>query len=248
MTAPPTDRTVALSTGETVSLPLSTEGTFLGAAFSAHREALRGLLPSGLEPVRVAPGRAAVLFLSVSYRRIGDGEIAPYEEFGVAVPAVHGATTLPFASLLRRGLSGYVSFLPVTTEPAKALGTDVWGFPKVVADVVHEDDGARRRTTVSVDGEEVVAFEAKRPPTMRRRERGFAYSVSDGRLLRAPITVDGDVGVWPYSDAASVEFGDHPRARRLRSLDVGGRALARFVVDGEAVFGPGEPVDPTPRT
>ncbi|MFC6824810.1 acetoacetate decarboxylase family protein [Halopelagius fulvigenes] len=238
------ERSVTLSTGETVSLPLSTEGTVLGAVFSARRDGLRELLPAGLEPIRVAPRRAAVTFLSASYRRVGDGTIAPYDEFAVVVPAVHKPTAVPFASLLRRGASGYVWFLPVTTDPARALGTDVWGFPKVVADISHEDDASRRRTTVTVDGERLLAFEAKRPKAVRRRESGGAYSVEGGRLLRAPVEVDGDVGVWPYTGAASVEFGDHPRARRLRSLDIGGRALARFVVDGETVFAVGEPVEP----
>lgn len=241
----PGDRSVTLSTGDAVSLPLSTEGTFLGAVFSARRDGLREFLPAGLEPIRVAPGRAAVTFLSASYRRVGDGTIAPYDEFAVVVPAVREPTALPFASLLRRGASGYVWYLPVTTDPARALGTDVWGFPKVVADVSHEGDASRRRTTVSADGERVLTVEVKRPRAVRRRESGYAYSVAGGRLLRAPVEVDGDVGVWPFTGAASVEFGDHPRARRLRALDIGGRALARFVVDGEAVFAAGEPVDAT---
>ncbi|RDI72879.1 acetoacetate decarboxylase family protein [Halopelagius longus] len=241
----PGERSVTLSTGETVSLPLSTEGTFLGAVFSARRDGVGALLPAGLEPIRVAPRRAAVTFLSASYRRVGDGTIAPYDEFAVVVPAVHDPTAVPVASLLRRGASGYVWFLPVTTDPARALGTDVWGFPKVVADVTHEDDASRRRTTVSADGERVLAFEVKRPRAIRRRESGYAYSVAGGRLLRAPVDVDGDVGIWPYTGAASVEFGDHPRARRLRSLDIGRRALARFAVDGEVVFAAGDPVEPT---
>ncbi|RBI64536.1 acetoacetate decarboxylase [halophilic archaeon] len=233
-----------LSTGETVDLPLSTDAAMTGAAFGANYGGVRELLPEGLVPIRTAPGRAAVTFLCVEYRRIGAGEIAPYDEFGVLLPAVRGSTgTVPLASALRGGAGGYVWYLPVTTEPGRALGVDVWGYPKAVGDVTFDDDGTRRRTTVTVDGKRLLTVEIDRPPTFGARLSASSFTVKDGTLLRAPLEFVGDVGGWPFSRRASYALGDHPRAERLRRLDLGSRALVRFAADGEFTIRPGRPVD-----
>ena len=241
----PTARTaVTLSTGETIDLPLSAEATMLGAAFSAPRRPVERLLPDGIRPLRATPtGKAAVTLLGVEYRRVGAGEIDPYDEFAVIVPAAPEPTgAVPYLSALTRATSGYVWFMPVTTEPAKALGVDVWGFPKIVADVVHEDEGSRRRTTVRVDGERFVALEVERPPAVYTRDDGYAYADGDDTLSRVPTEVNGRIGGWPLSGEVSVSFGPHERAAPLRDLGLGGRALARLSVEGEALFYPGEPV------
>lgn len=216
----------------------------LGAVFAAPRQQVTALLPDELQPMRVtAGGKAAVTFLSVEYHRIGNGEIDPYNEFAIILPAVHeSTTTIPYLSALTQETSGYMWCLPVTTEPAKALEVDIWGFPKVVADITHEDAVTRRRTTVTVDGERFITFETTRPPSIETQDDGYTYTVKDGELLRVPNEVDGEVGVWPFSDEVSVSFGEYHRAEPLRGLDIGDRALARVSVEGEARFYPGEPL------
>ncbi|AQL43642.1 hypothetical protein BV210_13450 [Halorientalis sp. IM1011] len=234
---------ITLSTGETVSVPLSTEATVYGAIFSADRPAVDDLLPRGLEPIRATPRRAAVTVLAVEYHRIGDEVMTPYDEFSVMFPAVEaGERSWPFASLATHGASGYVWYLPVTTEPAKALGVDVWGYPKEVAEIDHDDHVAGRRTTVTADGQEVITLDVEAPPAVDQRQEGVSYTVKDGTLLREQLTLDGRLGAWPYSGQATWELGDHPRADRLRDLDLGERALARLRFDGEFVIGAGEPV------
>jgi hypothetical protein len=226
-----TDGTVeTLSTGHRVELPLSTTARARGVVLPASRSGVRALLPDGLRPVRATPTRAAVTFLSVAYDRIGASDIEPYDEFGVVFPAVP-ADAPPVATLRRAG--GYVDYLPVTTEPARALGVDVWGYPKVVADVTHDEWGSTRHTTVTVDGERVVDLSVDRPPTVEARLSSASYTTMDGRLLRERLFVDGRVGAWPASEAFSVSFGDHPRADRLRRLAIGDRALLRVAADVE---------------
>lgn len=215
-----------------------------GAVFAAPRPQVTELLPDGICPIRATPrGNAAVTLLSVEYHRIGNEEIEPYNEFAVILPAVPASiTTVPYLSTLRRGTSGYMWYLPVTTEPAKALGVDIWGFPKVVADITHEDAGSRRRTTVTVDGERFVTFKVASPPSIHTQDDGYTYTRKDGELLRVPNEVYADVGAWPFSDKVAVSFGKHQRAEPLRALDIGPRALARVAVDGEVIFYPGEPL------
>lgn len=242
----PTDdgERIALSTGQTVTVPLSTDATVTGAVLSASRERVRELLPAGLDPVRVLPGRAAVAFLCVEYRRIGGGNVEPYDEFGVVVPAVRGSTGLPTVSFLREP-GAYVRYLPVTTEAGRALGVEVWGYPKEVGEVAIEDEGACRRATVTVGGDHLATIAVDRPPAIERHQTAYSYTFDDGTLRRQPLELRGEIGVWPFGDRVSITLGDHPRAARLRDLELGNRALVRFSADAEFVIGRGEPIDAT---
>lgn len=233
-----TERTVTLSTGHEVVLPLSTDASMVGAAFGASLDGVRDLLPDGLAPVRVTPSRTAATFLCVEYDRIGRGEIDPYREFGVLFAATPGDRTATPLSAVTGELGGYVWTLPVTTEPARALG-EVWDYPKLVADVAFEDDGGRRRTTVDIDGERLLSVGIERPRTLRGRIATRSYAVGggaateNGAVVRAPLELRGDLGAAPLSDRASYALGDHALADRLRALDLGSRTLARFAFDGE---------------
>jgi hypothetical protein len=222
-----------LSTGHHVELPLSTAARIRGVVLPASRSAVRSLLPDGLRPVRATPTRAAVTFLSVAYDRIGGCDIEPYDEFGVCFPAVPEGRPATRPSALARGVGGYVDFLPVTTDPARALGVDIWGYPKVVADVEHRDSGATRHTTVTVDGQRFLDLAVDRPPVVETHQSSSSYTTLDGDLLCERLTLDGRIGAWPASRAFSYALGDHPRAERLRSLDIGDRALLRVAADAE---------------
>jgi hypothetical protein len=233
-----------LSTGHRVELPLSTHATMTGAVLSASPVAVRELLPAGLAPIRATRNRAAVTLLCVDYDRIGrDSGITPYDEFGILIPAVHdNSRTLPYVSVLTRGVSGYVWHLPVTSEPAKALGVDIWGYPKEVADITHEDDGSTRRTAVHIDGQQLIDVTVDRPPMFSQTDSGQSYTIKDGSILREELELDGEIGVWPYSSNISYTLGDHPRAERLKELDLSERALMRFAADTEFVVQEGEQV------
>lgn len=228
-----------LSTGHRVELPLSTTARVLGVVLPASRSGVRSLLPESLRPVRATPTRAAVALLSVAYDRIGGCDIEPYDEFGVVLPAVPADASGCSAV---GHVGGYVDFLPVTTDPARALGVDIWGYPKTVANVTHRDRRATRHTTVTVDGERFVDLSVDRPPTVDTRLSATSYTTMDGRLLRERLTVDGHVGAWPASRAFSMTLGDHPRADRLRRLDAGDRALLRFAADAEVTIHAGRSV------
>jgi hypothetical protein len=236
---------ITLSTGQTVTVPLSTDATVTGAVLPASHERVRGLLPTGLDPVRVLPGRAAVAFLCVEYHRIGSGSVEPYDEFGIVVPAVHAVGVPPVVSAVLGGPSGYVCYLPVTTEAGRALGAEVWGYPKEVGDVTIEDDGSRRRATVTVGGDHLATVELDRPRTIERHQTTYSYTFDDGTLRRQPLELRGEAGAWPLSDRVSITLGDHPQAERLREFDLGDRALVRFSAKVEFVIGRNEPIGAT---
>ena len=237
-------QTETLSTGHTVELPVRTEATMLGACFAVPKSGVAELLPSGLQPIRATPtGAAAVTLLSVEYHDVEIPEIEPYNEFAVMIPAHHTSPSkVPYVSALTQATNAYVWYMPVTTEPAKAFGIDIWGFPKVVADITHEDDGSVRTTTVTVDGDRFITFEIDRPPSMNMEDEGFSYTLKNEQLLRVPNRIDADAGLWPFSNNVSMSFGDHSKADPLKPLNLGDRALARVSVVGDTYFYPGEQV------
>ncbi len=230
---------VTLSTGETISVPLETEASISGVLLSASR-AVEALLPEQLAAVRLTPSRSAVLILSVEYQRIGDGEIEPYNEVGIMIPAVPESTlTLPVVSGLSRVVGGYVWQLPVTTEPASVLGREIWGYPKSVADIeVSTTDGVTH-TRLAVDGEPVLSLAVERPPTSSMTLSTASYTMRDGERCRTGLEFDGQLGVRPLSRRVDWSLGTHPWAETLSSLSLGSRALAR--VGGECTFRIGAP-------
>jgi hypothetical protein len=243
--APDESDAVTLSTGETIELPIALEATMAGVVLSGERARVADLLPVGLVPLRSGRATAPVGFLSVEYRDVGDGALAPYDEFAVIVGArPRDSSRLPSVSSLRRA-GGYVWYMPVTHESARAFGDEVWGYPKVVADVEVEESVGRRRTTVAVDGVPLVRMAVERPRTVALDDVDAirAFTVPEGTLSSVRGTLSGRAGIWPCTDRFGVELGDHPVAERLRGLGLGDRALARTYADGEVVFGPGRPVD-----
>lgn len=232
---------ITLSTGQTVSLPLLTEATMTGVVFSAALDGVRQLLPPGVSPVPIGPQSGMVTFLCTEYHSIDGGRVEPYNEFGVLVPSMRTPSGLGEGI---GGIGGYVWYLPVTTESARALG-DLWGYPKSVGSVEITDTDTHRSVSVSVDGEPFIAVEVERPPSLPVSVsfRTRSYTVRNDSVLSVPLSFDGEVGAWPLSTRASYTLGTHPRAAVLDELSLGDRALVRCHGRVKFVVHPGTPVE-----
>lgn len=216
-----------LSTGHTVELPLECEFSMVGGLFPASARRLSARLPERLSALRVAPRTGTVALASIEYHRVG--ELDPYDEFAVIVPVVADAgTDLLGAQLLGGNVGGYVHYLPVTTEASVALGTEIWGYPKEVADIVVEDRGEVRRTEVSIDGERIVSLDVQKAETSERELTMQSYTEKDGRLLRTRVDLDGEFGLKPLSQRVSFSLGNHKRSEELRGLGIRQRSLGRL--------------------
>jgi hypothetical protein len=224
----PTERTErTLSTGHTVELPLDCEFTLAGGLFTASARRLSAHLPTRLSPVRVGPQTGAVALVGIEYHRVGG--LDPYDEFAVVVPVVADARTdLPGVQLLGADLGGWVHWLPVTTEASVALGREVWGYPKEVADVEIAERGGVRHATVAVDGERVVSLDVRTAATSDREMTLGSYTELDGRLCRTRVDLGGPFALKPLSQRASFTLGGHDRADRLRELGLRRTALGRL--------------------
>jgi hypothetical protein len=236
-----TDDRYGLPTGHDVVLPLSCRARLGGCVFAADWAPLRATLPPDLTPVRLGARRGAVAVVGIDYVEVGSLE--PYREFAVVVPvARHGVGGVP-TSL--SGVGGYVVDLPVTTEPARALG-DLWGFPKSVTGV---DVAVTPRTvTARVDAagrpDVELSVDVGDARARRIRRRLTAYAHLDDRLVRVPVAVDGEVRVAHGGTDVSLARGRGRYAAVLRDLGVRPRVYARFVASHlSAAIHPPEPVD-----
>jgi hypothetical protein len=217
-----------LSTGHDVTLPLSCRARFGGSVFAADWSPLRAALPDDLTPIRLGPRRGAVAVVGVDYHAVDP--LDPYREFAVIVPvADRGVAGVP-ATL--SGVGGYVVDLPVTTEPARALG-DVWGFPKSVTDV--DVEATPRTVDVAVadaaDGRPDVelSVDVGDAPARRFRRRLTAYAHLDGRLVRVPIDLDAEVRHARGGTGVRLGRGRGRYAAVLCDLGLDPRVYARFV-------------------
>lgn len=234
---------VTLSTGETLEFPIHTDSSIGAIILSADRDQTDELLPDGLSPVRAGRDSAAVWLMSAQHRNVGDGELDEYNEFAVMISVTPGSPDgVPYVSPLLR-TETYVWYMPVTTEPARAFGDELWGYPKVVGDIEIEDDASTRHTAVTVDGEHLITFEMKKPRTLSQEDVLTTYTVQNDSLLQITADVSGRMGIWPYSNKFSFTLGNHPKATILGELGFGGRAFGRFYGEGELEFPPGTPID-----
>ena len=235
-----TDDRVTLSTGQTVTLPLETRAMITGLVLPADSDGVGDVLPDGLGPVRLTPRRGVVTVMAVEYHRIGDEAMRPYDELAVVLAATPRSASHPLAT---GEFGGYVHSLPVTTEPARALGAEVWGFPKTVARISHHDEAGRRTTSVVEDGDHLVTVDIGRPRTWPSSLETTSYVVRDGCLEALTVSMDGRVGVRPLSSDFEVMTGYHDRSATLRDLNLGDRAIAQFAFEGTVTYGAGRLVE-----
>ncbi|MFE7801158.1 acetoacetate decarboxylase family protein [Nocardia sp. NPDC057440] len=190
---------------------------------------------SGLDILRLPGGRAVCTLVFVDYL---DGDLGPYNEFGVSfMVRHHRAATTRFGDLravLTGGAGVFIHRLPVDGEFTLAAGRGIWGFPKELADfTVHRDSGSRRGV-LHQDGKLVVDL-AVRPgialPSWRNTATSFdAYSHIDGVTRCTPWQM-APVGMRARVGGADLTLGDHAWAAELSSVGLPKRALMTSVVD-----------------
>jgi hypothetical protein len=225
-----------LSNGRVVEFPVDYEADVAGVVAVADYDALDRVTPERLRPVRVGRRAALEALAGIDYSRIGDFD--PYGEFAAIVPVSrHSVDGVPLSAAT---VGGWVHWLPVTTEPARLLGVDGWGYPKTVAEVGFEtvaDDagcGGRARRTrrcrVAVDGEAVLTLTVDTGRTLSVDTGATSYTQQGGRLQATAVDLAGPMGARPLDAGVHLSLGGHDRADDLRDLGVGRRLLGRQVV------------------
>jgi len=228
---------VVLSTGMRIELPVRYyDWSWMSALFPAPVAAVERLLPSGkLKPLLLLPGTTMVALAAFEYRKIAGVE--PYNEFTLSVPVQYEpAVNVPGMPVLFHPLLSperytkigmYVHQLPVTTQPARDFGVEIWGYPKFVADISFEDRGDIRRCRLSADGKDIVTLDVRKAATKARSLSFYTYTVKDGRILRALVQTEGQYFISRFPGGASFTPGDHPLGEEIKALRMARTAVGR---------------------
>jgi Acetoacetate decarboxylase (ADC) len=224
---------VKLSNGVRIGLPVRYyDWSGIMAHFPVPTAALKKLLPTNkLKPVQLVPGTAILSLAAMEYRQIAD--VAPYNEFGIMVPVLYEPTVnilglpLLFPHWFKRfGL--YVHHLPVTTQSAYDFGVEIWGYPKIIAQISFEETNQSRRCRLQAEGKDIVTLEIKKMATKAGAMNYYTYTVKDGQLLMTKIQAQGQIGIARFRGGAAYTLGDHPIAEKLRALGLGETAVERL--------------------
>ncbi|WP_433202064.1 acetoacetate decarboxylase family protein [Nocardia sp. CA-107356] len=198
--------------------------------------AQRAIDYSGLEILRLPGGRAMCTLVFVDYV---DGDLGPYNEFGVSFMVRHHAsgpaTALGDLRALSTGGAGvFIHRLPVDGEFTLAAGRGIWGFPKEIADFDAHHEGRVRRGVLHQNGQLIVDLTIRPGLSIPGRRNGGssfdAYSHIDG-VTRCTQWQMEPSGMRARPGGAELSLGDHAWADELRSLGLPKRALMASVVD-----------------
>jgi hypothetical protein len=214
--------------GREVALPVVVrDATTVSASFlvpaAAARRVMREPRLALAEPI---PGRAVCVLAAIEYR---DNDLGRYNEVAVAFLVRRDGSGLPLVGTaidaVRGRLGAFIHWLPVTTAFSCAAGRDVWGFPKIVADITFADAGGWRECHLGADGLHVLTLAVRRGGRRVFPEaRLDAWAARDGVLRRTPFVSAGD-GLGVRVGGARLVLGPHPMAEELRALGLPRRAF-----------------------
>ena len=215
--------------GRAVVLPLEVrDAKSMFAAFLVPSAAARQLFPAtGIRLAEILPGRTIVSVAAIEHL---DNDLGRYDEVAVSFPVTLGrrerwplvGVASDFAS---QRSAIYIHHMPVTTPFSCAAGREIWGLPKVVAEVSYADSRDRRTVRLTVEGRHALALTVRRGGSWSFQDASFAaIAIRDGRAWKTPDTASGD-GVAVGLGGAEIELGEHPIGAELAALGLPKRAI-----------------------
>jgi hypothetical protein len=222
--------------GTSFRLPLYYhENHLFASVHAAAHDAVAAELPSDLiEPARWLDGRALVVVHAFRYAAVSavttDGStrrLAPYGEVIVSAAVTRGPAPRALPILGRQ--RGFVLQMPVTSKEARDGGSQLWGYPKFVADMDFAEEERVRAVQVSEAGARVLTLTVRPGGRILRDRRPLVSCTSlHGQLLETLVPAAGHVQIRLGGGAGHLDLGRHPVAERLRRLDISPEPLAVY--------------------
>jgi hypothetical protein len=223
--------------GQTVTLPVEIrKATAFTAAFAVpYDKAAQLISPTGLRPLTLPhlPGlgkRTICMLVLVDYV---DGDLGPYNEFGVCFmvrdhrAAAESSALLDAKAMVTGDACALIHQLPVDGEFTRQAGRGIWGFPKIMADFDADHASDTKRASVRADGQLIAQLTVRKGiavPDQKSSAELTSYSYLDGVTRFTPWHMrarDTKVRVG----GADLILGTHPIADELKTLGLPRRAL-----------------------
>jgi hypothetical protein len=215
----------------------------VGGEFEASSFAARRIVPPAIfDLVEHEAGRVAVSILALDHRRID--RMSPYRELVLALPVRYRAP--------KKGeQEGHFVFqMPVTTEEARWGGVELYGFPKILADVRLEREGRAHVCTLTHDQQHALTLRVREEATAspsRELLRSFTLR-DDRRVIGSTFDIRGERERCELPGGATLMLGEHPIADQLRRLEISSESRSHFVMPhAYAVLSKGRVLGRVPR-
>ncbi|WP_026917250.1 acetoacetate decarboxylase family protein [Gordonia shandongensis] len=199
------------------------------ASSAAVSDAIASRGAADLRPLEIRRGRTPCMLVFVDYI---DGDLGPYNEFGVCFlvqpPGSRASRISALRSLAAGDAHALIHELPVDGDFTRAAGRGIWGFPKVIGQFDVDHDSAAKRGRISIDGELVAELSVGRGipvPDASGDTVLQAYSQLDGVTRRTPWRLTSTSGTRTRLGGARLTLGDHPIGADLGRLGLSRRAL-----------------------
>jgi hypothetical protein len=187
--------------------------------FPADATKAKELLPSEkLIPYQPQPNIALVALAGYEYSNI-DG-LAPYNEFFISILTTYKKNPEDAGEL-----GYYALHLPVTTEEARVLGIEMWGFPKFLADITFTYNEESVVCNLQAEGKDIVTMEAKKIETEPTVLDIYPYTIKDGQIAKTLVSFRGSYGTSTVPQGASIILGNHPISEQLRNISISEKSL-----------------------
>jgi hypothetical protein len=180
------------------------------AVFPVSARKLKRYLPSKkMKLIKPFPGISLIFVIAYEYKHIS--VLEPYNEVGIGIPLIFQEGNQKYEG------SKFIH-LPVTTERARELGCDLYGYPKFVADINFEKGERTTKCTLNHDNKHVLSLEIPKLEVEETFSETHSFTVKDKKLLRTRVTSQGFSGTDREKGKAILSFGDHPIAKEIDDL------------------------------
>ncbi len=180
------------------------------AVFPVSARKLKKYLPSKkMDIIKPFPGISLIFIVAYEYKHIS--ALEPYNEVGIGYP-------LKFRDGEQDFDGSQFIHLPVTTERARELGVDLFGYPKFVADITFDDYENSLKCTVHHENQLMLTLEVPKMEVEEEFSENHSFTVKDDKLLRTRVTSQGFSGSSNERGKAKLKLGNHPISKEIKKL------------------------------
>ena len=182
----------------------------MSAVFPVSARKLKKYLPTKkMRLIKPFPGISLIFVIAYEYKKIS--ALEPYNEIGIGFPLI-------FQEGDQKHEGTKFIHLPVTTERARELGVELFGYPKFVAEIKFEHGEHTSKCNLRHDEKHILSLEVPKIETDAKTTVNQSFTVKNNRLLRIKVSGQGFSGSSTEKGKAILKLGDHPIGDEVKGL------------------------------
>jgi hypothetical protein len=180
------------------------------AVFPVSARKLKKYLPTKkMKLIKPFPGISLIFIKAFEYKQIS--ALDPYNEVGIGFP-------LTFKDDDQTYEGSQFIHLPVTTERARELGVELFGYPKFVADIDIESGEHTAKCKLTHEDKHILTLEVPKLEVEAQISETHSFTVQNNKLLRVRVSGQGFTGMSSEKGQAILKLGDHSIGQEIDKL------------------------------